>query len=394
MTEDEKLIRKYVPILHFHEEESFLPEDCKVMVERGNLCSWKNGKEIEESFNYTLDGLPTEDSEKYFLNIPFLDMNNFTVDDRTKTTLKELGPRAIAQIARERLGNNPLLGFSERDGTLKYYARIKNSKITKIRQEPFTEYFQSNDPSIFGDYKVVQYIYYFVFNDSWNKHESDWDSIVEIYINQSNNRTFVVSYLHESCMVGELKGPVFINRWLEDWNKDEKGLKPVYCFAGSLKDGEETFDTLHPNIFVALGGHGGYLTPGFTVHGIDPEIFKKRLMEKFIISTDERQIGKLVVYPQESVSTQMITSSLASGGIDINKTNLLSWKDFEILDKQNWLVYNGRWGEDTGFKGWDGPSGPGKKWQASEKDLKDILTNAHEGNLPKHSIKNWHGWNN
>lgn len=395
MAENEILIKKYVPILHFHEEEAFLPEDCKIMVERGNLCAWKDNKEIDESFSHTLDGLPTgKESKKYFLNLPMFDMNNFTIEEKFKSTIKELGPRAISQIARERLGNNPILGYNARQGTFKYYVRIKNTQVSKVKDDPFTIYFEQSDPTLFGDYTVIQYLFYFVFNDSWNKHESDWDSTVEIYVNKENNRTFVVSYLHETCMAGELKGPMFINRWLEEWNKSEKGFKPVFCFSGSFKNEDQIIDSLHPNIFVTLGGHGGYLTPGFTLHGLDPKLFKQKLMDKIIISSDERQIGKLVVYPNESVGEQMITSSLASGGIDVNKTKLYPWKDFEILTNQTWLRYGGKWGEDTEFTGWDGPKGPGNKWKASELEFKDILTNAYEGKLPKNGIQNWNGWNN
>ena len=42
MTKEEKLIWKFTPILHIHEVESFLPEDCKTLAERTGLFEIKN----------------------------------------------------------------------------------------------------------------------------------------------------------------------------------------------------------------------------------------------------------------------------------------------------------------------------------------------------------------
>jgi len=390
MTNEVKLIRQYIPILHIHEEEPYLPEDCKRITELADLCEKKNGKNVIVKANPGLDGLPTDNNSKdLFLNLPMLDMKNFSMTDKQKALYIEQGPRGVARIAREKLGNNPILGFSPRKDNPKFYARIKHTAIDRKNGEVFTNKFNAIDPDVFGKYTVIQYIFFFIFNDSWNKHEGDWDSIVEIYINDDTGKKFIVTHLHETFTAGELVEPMNINDWIDEW-KDEKkkGFKPVLCIAGGFTDDLEKIRSLHPNVFVALGAHGGYLTPGYDVHGR-----KVPILGKIIGTTDERQIGRTVIYPSDSTSDQMILSVLAKGKIAGNKTNFLPWKKFEILKDQKWLNYKGKWGEETNFNGWDGPTGPKNRWRASQWRLKKkIIDQAYDGELPKHTFINWHGW--
>ena len=76
MTNEEKLIRQYTPILHIHEEESFLPEDCKTMAERADLYEkgdWQplsDAEKLERLGNLyrQIDG--TDEISKFFKAYP------------------------------------------------------------------------------------------------------------------------------------------------------------------------------------------------------------------------------------------------------------------------------------------------------------------------------------
>lgn len=387
MNKEEKieLIRKYAPVLHFHEDEVYLPSDCYTFVERDNLCR-KIGKKVETlKFNHTLEDLPIgKKSEKLFLNMPMLNMNKFDIAEQYQLGMKEIGPSAVAKLARNKFGNNPILGFAQNPRVPMYYARVRNVTIKdrSAQGEPFSKYMKNNVPKVFGNYVVLQYIFYYIFNDSWNKHESDWDSVVEIYINQDTGKKFMISHLHETYYVSEIVPSKWdIRTWIQLWNKPKRKteLKKAYVLIN------------HPYIFVALGAHGGYPTPGFTVHGLDPEIVGIRIYDKVIISVDERQIGKTIIYPPNN-NRDLVRTNLANCGIDVNKTHFLEWKNFELLEDQEWLNYMGKWGEDTEFVGYDGPIGPKNKWKVSEKDFKEKLSEGYNGNAPHHTHQNWHGY--
>lgn len=55
---------------------------------------------------------------------------------------------------------------------------------------------------MFGEYTFIEYFYYYVFNDAWNKHQGDWDSSVHLYIKP--DRTYMVTPMHGA-------------RWLSRW---------------------------------------------------------------------------------------------------------------------------------------------------------------------------------
>jgi len=150
---------------------------------------------------------------------------------------------------------------------------------------------------------------------------------------------------------------------------------------------------LHPFVFIAKGAHGGYPTPGFSVHGLKP------IIQKVIGQTDYRQIGKLCIFPDyPPVTKDAILKILREADIDTSQTNFLSWEEAVILEKQPWLKYKGLWGTKSEYSGWSGPTGPSRKgcWRMDQRRFKKAFKKAMDGDYSGEWIlkifKNWHGW--
>lgn len=380
MANQEKIetIEKYAPIVWIHADDAFLPEDCAAMEKFAKV-----GTSDEDMEPFTLDELgEIEDSKKYYLKIPEIDYNSFDIP--TEYDGSRLGPEAIANYARQKLGNNPVLDPNCRESKLRYYARVSKIKIAYIKEEPFSEYYRTHDPGLFGDYNVIQYYFFYIFNDSWNQHVSDWDSTLELFIKEDNSRAYAILHMHHlSWMVAFSGKPLRLNEWISDWQKvdSEERMGSLFHFA------------VHPFVFVARGAHGGYPTPGYSIHGI------KLLKPKIIAQTDYRQIGKLCIFPDyHPVTKEAILNILKEANIDTTKTKFLPWKEPIILDKQPWLKYQGLWGNRSEYEGWSGATGPACKrcWKMDQRRFKEAYRKAIQGDYSGRGFlkifKNWHGW--
>ena len=368
-----KLIKKHAPIFWLHELEAFVPEDCKVMVEISDLYR-KKKREDNQPSNLNDLGKITN-SEECYLKVKDLDMKNFTTPTSYHQRISRLGPEGVAEMAREKYGHNFFLnGFpSDNPHLPKYYARVSDATIRAEEGDPFTKFYQSKDPQIFGHYTLIEYFFFFVFNDAWNKHQGDWDSMVQLYIKE--DRKYMITYFHECKWVSQLPvSSLDINSWLKGWSslkKNEIGESYV------MKD--------HPYVFVALGAHGGYPTPGFTIHGVNlPEVVTR---SDFLANTDERQIGQLCILP-EDINEEIIRTNLRIANIEANKIKFGRWKEPELIDKQAWLKYKGKWGEDTKYFGWDGPQNPRMTRPPNKGSLKETIQSGYYGGSV---LVNWHG---
>lgn len=372
--ENEALVKKYAPILWFHEDEAFLPEDCKVLPEVAELYRGKQ----REDFDHTLDDLvKIKESDECSLDIPDLDLEYFTIPREYHKSITELGPEAVAHLAKERYGNNPALGFPEKDTIPKYYGRVGHLKLAYRKGDPFSEYFRKNDDTIFGSYTVIQYFFFYIFNDSWNKHEGDWDSTLEILINEDNNRKYLVSHMHHTTwLAGLVPVESDLIAWLEEWNGLEKGdMGKAYA----MND--------HPYLFVARGAHGAYPTPGFSIHGMG-----LRRIARMIASVDERQIGRTCVLPEdEKVSEELIRTDLRLAKIDANRIKFFKWREPELFTNQPWLNFQGKWGQDTGYEGWDGPKGAWHGRKINLWNLKSRFSEGYKGKFYDKILLSWHG---
>jgi hypothetical protein len=138
----------------------------------------------------------------------------------------------------------------------------------------------------------------------------------------------------------------------------------------------------HPYVFVARGAHAGYPTPGYSVHGLGLP------GDDFLANTDERQIGRLCILP-EDVSEETIRTNLRVANIEVNRLRFGKWREPELVGSQAWRGYKGKWGEDTKYRGWDGPQNPPISKRPNWRNLKKALQSV---DIEADSVLvNWHG---
>jgi hypothetical protein len=380
MTRDEKmeLIEKYAPIFWMHEDDAFLPEDCAVTE---NLA--KVGTSPKDMKPFKLDDLgKLKDSGKYYLDIPEVDFNNFGVNSNYAGT--ELGPRAVSAYLREKFSNNKFLYPNARPSLPKYHARVSEIRIID-KGDPNSGIMRSADAGIFGDYQVIQYYFFYLFNDAWNQHVSDWDSTLELFIKKDGSRAYAISYMHYISWMVSLSGkPQKLKPWIADWKETEVNKQMGWSFQYAM----------HPYVCVANGAHGGYPTPGFSVHG--PDVFKLKILGQ----TDCRQIGKLCIFPKyEPVNENNLINTLKDAGlITNNKPKFIPWEEPILLENQPWLKYKGLWGTKSSYEGWSGATGPSQKacWRMDQRRFKRAFLKAIKGDYSGTWLLNihvnWHGW--
>ena len=175
-----------------------------------------------------------------------------------------------------------------------------------------------------------------------------------------------------------------INNWLNKWQILRSGeLGPVFNIDK------------HPFIFVSLGGHGCYPTPGYTLYGVDVELplFKTNLIQ-WVAATDERQIGKICLIPQDcEITKKDIELCLSNSNIKIDNLKVDHYK-LESVDNQPWSTFKGRWGNRSKLKGWDSPdSAPNRRKFQIRKDsiLRKLSNELRTGYEPSFIIQNYHG---
>jgi len=376
--QDIDLIKQYAPILWVHEHDAFLPEDCEIM-EQVAVIRKSNAK--TEPFKLNQLGDLTE-SENYYMDIPGIDYDKFII--KSGHNGSELGPDCLSTFFRKKYANNPVSEPEARKPFPKYHARTSEMKVTFRDGEPFSRYFENRDPGVFGNYKVIQYYFYYIFNDSWNKHIGDWDSTLELFIKEDNSRGYAIFHMHHVSWMVEFNGrPQKLTNWIEHWRKveDKKQMGSIYHLA------------LHPFVFIARGAHGGYPTPGFSIHGLKP------LVMNVIAQTDCRQIGKICIFPDyHPITKGVIEDKLKDAQIDTSKIRFIPWEEPIILDQQSWLKYKGLWGTKSKYNGWGGPTGPAQKpyWRMDQRRFKSALGDAVKGEYKGKWIlkifENWHGW--
>jgi hypothetical protein len=314
------------------------------------------------------------------MDIPDIDYANFGMG--ADYAGFEMGPERLAALVRKKYSNNPFVNLNARDPLPKYYGRV--SKITiEEKNDNDSQVIKIRDPGAFGTYDVIQYYFFFLYNDSWNQHLSDWDSTLEIFVKENKRRSYVLLHMHHVSWMMKFSGkPRELKTWIEDWQKVE-----------NKKIGWMTHYAVHPFVFIATGAHGGYATPGYSLHGT--KVFSNRILTQ----SDNRQIGKICVYPDyEPVTQTAILKMLNNANIDTSQTKFISWEEPVILDRQPWLKYKGLWGTKSEYSGWSGGAGPSRKscWRMDQRRFKRTLVEAlygkYMGSWPFKILRNWHGW--
>jgi hypothetical protein len=382
MASDLALIKKHAPILWVDKDEAFLPEHCSVMEDIAELVR-EDDPATRRRFKIEELGR-LRNSDKYYMDIPGLDYENFGVHIPGYQGAR-IGPEAIADYLNRTYGNNPQTpgpagGGPARDAKPRFFARSRRLRILKencTRDKTIARL----RPDAFGNYDVIEYFFFYLFNESWNLHIGDWDSTLRLFLNSETGAAFMLFHAHHVVGIAEFnKSPRDLGSWLADWNQREhqKRLSPVFQ-VGS-----------HPFVFVARGAHGAYATPGFSVHGaLD-----------VVAQTDFRQIGNLCLCPADEPQVRTGVRDALRQYRDVSGLTSMNWEEPLLLDDQPWLKYKGQWGSRSRYSGWEGPKTPRAACSAEVQDyLKSTLFNVL-GNGEFYAgadlrvfriFKSWHG---
>lgn len=350
-----KLVRDHAPILWLHEREAFHPVDVEHMVK---LCRlYRKGRLLPDGEQpQNLAALAKVRSSKNCeLRLPDLDMDSFRVPAQDARNPIASGPAALERQARRLYGHKLAQGGFPRKLQPKYYARVTEVNLHRTDLHADTRG-AIKAPQNYHRYRLIEYFFFFVYNDGWNQHQGDWDAMVHLYLPDENHRSnrrrspgpYMVTHLHKINWPSRLdSGHRSLGSWIKVW----RGLKKRNV-GPAFKLGE------HPFVFIARGAHAGYPTPGFSVHGLDVRAFKRL---RLLALTDERHIGGPCILPK-GVEENEVRKVLKSAGVDTsqraplrfavwrNPTNLVPWED--------WPDYAGRWGAPSQYAGWSGPKDP------------------------------------
>jgi hypothetical protein len=373
--QDQKdLAKRYAPIMWLHEEEAFFPEDCRRISRISNLYK-KEKLAKQKRFNLgDILAITGRNSQDYQFRIEGIE-----IPDYSKSSPTSKSPNTIIKEVREKLGYKIEDSSQPNSPFPKYYARASEQRLMPQGDEPFSKYFGVRLPDIFGDFFLVEYFFYFIFNDAWNLHQSDWDSKIEIWVNRNagNQRIFMVNHFHHSQSVTEIidSANITLSTWISGWeNPKNTEVANAYSIDG-------WHPRRHPFVFIAQGAHGGYPTPGFTVFGFNiPHIPGIPVtVDDLITNTDERQIGTQCIIP-EDIEQNVIVDKLKESNLKTDRLKFASWKEPEIISDQPWIKYKGKWGQNTRYQGWDGPSDPPFTQKPGPANFKNALQHNFKGN--------------
>ncbi|MCH7553815.1 MAG: Vps62-related protein [Chloroflexi bacterium] len=163
-----------------------------------------------------------------------------------------------------------------------------------------------------GDKTVVQYWFFYVFNDWINRHEGDWE-MIEVILPGGDAEEIVNADALPSTVAYSQHG----EGTREDWASVER--------LGT-----------HPKVYVARGSHANYFRPG---------------EYQQLLWLDQATGGGLVIAPE--------------GLEGVDSTGRIVYHGPVLLGDVLWLAFPGHWGERSIAPGFDSPLGPayqGVKW--------------------------------
>ncbi|MBI4008263.1 MAG: Vps62-related protein, partial [Planctomycetes bacterium] len=239
--QEETLLEKYAPLLYMQEDERYHPTDVMNMLKNSRLWErreWKKDKLVDNT--PTLQELVNNfDEKKYYL-------------------------------------------------WLKYKEKELNKRNWKIDQTVYGRQFTTYDGG--NKRTVLQYWFFYVYNDWDDDHEGDWEMIQIVF--GSDNQPLLITY---SIHKGGMTLP---------WDDPKVS-----------KSGD------HPKVYVSLGGHGSWNEPGN--HTWYQSL---TICDQCIDETSEQ--GDVIVPEGESISSNY-TYKL----VDLDK------------EEVNWIEWNGYWGK-------------------------------------------------
>lgn len=190
-----------------------------------------------------------------------------------------------------------------------------------------------------GGYTVLQYWYFYVFND-WrsrvfgvNDHEADWEQVT-IYLVERE---------------GEL-----VPAWIASSAHDEVGDD----LRRRWDDPDLTIEDGHPVVHPGLGSHSGAYVAGEYLTAYEGEAFSRLLRWSRRVSRtllpwtrNQHHVGLSIPYVDYS----------RGDGVSIGAGQQRTWVPVRIAESTPWVVdYRGLWGDDTQdpLGGERGPAGP------------------------------------
>ncbi|NKB86674.1 MAG: hypothetical protein GKS06_00435 [Acidobacteria bacterium] len=377
-----ELVRRHAPVLWLHPGEAFHPVRAERMLDHSVLYR-KHGDGYRRVPNRptTLAELAqVGNSKNCHLKMRELEMGELHVGGDFPS---DWGPDALARHARTLYGRELTLGVpgpATQDGP-HYYARVSGNVSIRRGQpdDPHLDYPTLDGHPSDGNYIRVEYHYFFVYNDSWNQHQGDWDSTVVLYLRKSddgeiNGDGYLMVHMHHerwACVLPTSNGSIC--SWVGRWQRGfDRRLGTAYVLDG------------HPYIFIARGAHGGYPTPGHTLFGFNPPI-----IGEVLFNADERRFGRVCIAPPD-LSSAAIRANVQSAGVDDAALRIGRWSEPTLITSApDWFDFKGLWGQPSSIEGWSGPAAGRLRSGTSRRDLKNTMAKGYAAGLildPQ-----WHG---
>ena len=192
-----------------------------------------------------------------------------------------------------------------------------------------------------GGYTVLQYWYFYAFND-WrstfhgvNDHEADWEMVTVYLTDQADGRT----------------EPAWVAFSSHDYHGDD--LRRRWDDPDLHREGD------HPVVFAGAGSHSGAFLPGdYVVSVVLPAL--RRVVRT--VQSAQRRLLRWRNDPISSGGFGIPYVDYARGdGLAVGPGQLAEWEPVVINDATEWVRdFRGLWGLDTGdrFGGERAPAGP------------------------------------
>lgn len=264
------LLRKYAPVLYFHPEEKVYPWGINSMLDNADLKRLQDSQEIPMPVGS--EDLASNNNDKCYL-----DLRNVTPYNDGAKVSSDLGKM--------------FEGF------------------------PFTVYGRLVEPQETPTHVVLQYWFFYPYNDWYNEHEGDWEMVQIHYSKDRRSPDQLTTSHHHS-------GTVMA------WNEVSK------------------IEGTHPKIFVAKGSHGNWPTSGNHIVG--------RIWVEVPIFRDETSENGLALYPEYVIDK-----------VEGRKQKYIL-EDISDESLSSWIYWNGKWGDvELLVWGSKGPESPGvqDKWK-------------------------------
>ncbi|MBT7059597.1 MAG: hypothetical protein HN976_31160 [Lentisphaerae bacterium] len=259
----------FAPILWLHPDESYFPEDCGNVLAISDL----NRPGTKPTSLTSLDELGAETKETHF-TLRHVDFDWFKVFGNRG--IPGAGPAATSKLVGS-LYSNATGGPRNTDNV--FYAHLSRQRVQF--KTPVPEAVPQKKRRAYaylrrynGEYLVIKYYFYFLYNDAWNKHIGDWDATIQLAIpydvaagSASSARRTLVSFSQHGTKWFTDRRAAFssFDNWLAGWDRRRYRERP---FSGDrdkhVNFGRALFTGSHVHGFVAQGSHAVYPTPGYS----------------------------------------------------------------------------------------------------------------------------------